>query len=384
MIQLAEKVDLEAQEHNMTVSTRAQVITRRTYNRPLNAEGTEFETWEETVERVIRHQRFLWERAKTAKILEEMPLHDISSNLEEWVSLTDKEEQELDQLRLLLLDRKVAVAGRTLWLGGTEIARRREASMFNCSFTNVETVYDAVDVFWLLLQGCGTGFRPVSGTLTGFRNYIPELEIVRSSNSSEKGREWNEEHWDPDTKTWSLSVGDSAEAWAKSIGKLLAGKYPAKKLVLDFSQIRKPGVRLKNYGWLSQGDVGLTKAYTEVYNILNAKADSLLTEIDILDIINLLGTVLSTRRSAQIAVMDDHNPVIHEFAEAKIGIWENGKSHRSQSNNSIIFWKKPDKHELRNWFDKINKGGNGEPGMINGQQLRARAPWAQGMNPCAK
>lgn len=231
---------------------------------------------------------------------------------------------------------------------------------------------------------CGVGFRPVSGSLTGFRRFIPELEIIRSNNSTEKGRENNEEHWDPVNKVWTLSVGDSAEAWAKSIGKLLAGKYPANKLILDFFQIRKPGVRLKNYGWLSQGDVGMVKAYTEVFNILNAKADSLLTEIDILDIINLLGTVLSTRRSAQIAVMDDHNPVVGEFAEAKIGIWENGKSHRSQSNNSIIFWKKPSKAEIAEWFGKINRGGNGEPGLINGQQLRARAPWAVGMNPCAE
>jgi ribonucleoside-triphosphate reductase len=368
----------------MTLSTRAQVVTRRTYNRPLNTEGTEFETWAETVDRVIQHQTFLWERAKTSKVLEEMPLHDITPDLTEWVNLTYREKEELEELRQLLLDRKVAVAGRTLWLGGTSIARRREASMFNCSFTNVETVYDAVDVFWLLLQGVGVGFRPVSGTLTGFRNFIPELEVIRSSNSTEKGRETNEENWDPFSKTWTLSIGDSAEAWAKSIGKLLAGKYPAKKLILDFSQIRKPGIRLKNYGWLSQGDVGMAKAYTEVYKILNAKADSLLTEIDILDIINLLGTVLSTRRSAQIAVMDDYNPVIHEFAEAKIGIWENGKSHRSQSNNSIIFWNKPSKNDLFNWFEKINRGGNGEPGLINGQQMRARAPWAQGMNPCAE
>jgi ribonucleoside-triphosphate reductase len=220
--------------------------------------------------------------------------------------------------------------------------------------------------------------------LTGFRKYIPKLTIIRSNNSTSKGRETNEEHWDPDTKTWTLSVGDSAESWAKSIGKLLAGKYPAKKLVLDFSQIRKPGIRLKNYGWLSQGDVGLTKAYTKVFNILNAKADSLLSEIDILDIMNLLGTVLSTRRSAQIAVMDDYNPIVYIFAEAKAGIWENGLEHRSQSNNSIIFWNKPTKEQLAAWFEKINRGGNGEPGLINGQQMKARAPWAIGMNPCAE
>lgn len=368
----------------MTLTARAQIITRRTYNRPLNEEGTVFETWEQTVDRVINHQTFLWERAKTSQIYEEIPLHDITQDLIEWQGLNGSEKAELQELKQLLLDRKVAVAGRTLWLGGTPIAKRREASMFNCSFTNVETVFDVVDVFWLLLQGCGVGFRPVTGTLTGFSQYIPKLEIIRSRNSTNKGTEENEEKWDPDTRTWTLAVGDSAEAWAKSIGKLLAGKYKANKLVLDFSQIRKPGVRLKNYGWLSQGDVGMMKAYTKVYEILNAKADSLLTEMDILDIVNLLGTVLSTRRSAQIACLDDHNTYIDEFAEAKVNMWEVGNDHRSQSNNSIIFWKKPEKSELLKWFEKINTGGNGEPGMINGEQMRARAPWAVGMNPCAE
>lgn len=366
------------------VSTRAQVITRRTYNRPLNESGTEFESWTETVRRVIDHQRFLWERAKTHSIMSEMPLHDVTEDLQEWQVLTEAELDELDDLEQLLLDRKVAVAGRTLWLGGTPIAKQREASMFNCSFTNVETVWDVVDVFWLLLQGCGVGFRPVAGTLTGFRNYIPNIKIIRSKNTADKGRESNEEHWDPQTKVWTISVGDSAESWAKSIGKLLAGKYPAQTLVLDFYEIRKAGIRLKNYGWLSQGDVGITKAYTKVYEILNAKADTLLTEIDILDIINLLGTVLSTRRSAQIAVLDDHNPRIQEFANAKAGMWENGKDHRSQSNNSIIFWSKPSKDELYKWFEQINAGGNGEPGLINGAAMKARAPWAVGLNPCAE
>jgi len=368
----------------MTVSTRAQVITRRTYNRPLNEDGTEFETWEQTVNRVIKHQRFLWERAKTATILRDVPLHDVTEDLEEWQTLNGNELAELEELRQLLISRKVAVAGRTLWLGGTDISKRREASMFNCSFTNVETIYDVVDVFWLLLQGCGVGFRPVAGSLTGFRQYIPELEIKRSRNSTIKGREENLESWDDETNTWTISVGDSAEAWAKSIGKLLAGKYPAKKLVLEFSEIRKAGIRLKNYGWLSQGDVGIAKAYTKVFNILNSKADSILSEMDILDVINLLGTVLSTRRSAQIAVMDDHNPSVFDFADAKAGMWENGNDHRSQSNNSIIFWKRPAYDDLYAWFDKINQGGNGEPGLINGQQMKARAPWAVGLNPCAE
>ena len=44
-------------------STRSKVITRRTYNRPLHEDATEFETWDETIGRVVNHQRWLWERA---------------------------------------------------------------------------------------------------------------------------------------------------------------------------------------------------------------------------------------------------------------------------------------------------------------------------------
>lgn len=116
------------------VSTRAQVITRRTYNRPVSDEGTIFETWAETVGRVIDHQQWLWERAAGR-------------------DLTDLEFAELYDLEQLMLDRKVSMSGRTLWLGGTDVAKTREASQFNCSFTEVETVYDVVDVLWLLLQG---------------------------------------------------------------------------------------------------------------------------------------------------------------------------------------------------------------------------------------
>jgi ribonucleoside-triphosphate reductase len=368
------------------LSTRAQVVTRRTYNRPKNDEGTVFESWRETVARVIGHQRWLWERALTHAEYSEIPLKEVTefNPKVEWSKLSYAQELELQELSNLLLDRKVAVSGRTLWLGGTDIARRREASMFNCSFTNVETVYDLVDVFWLLLQGCGVGFRPVSGSLTGFRKFIPNLEIIRSKGLTSKGKEENTETWDVETRTWTIQIGDTAEAWAKSIGKLMAGKYPADTLVLDFSQIRKAGVRLKSYGWLSQGDNGLSAAYTKVFNLLNARADSLLQELDILDVVNLLGTVLSTRRSAQISVLDDYNGSIYEFAEAKSGMWDNGKTHRSQSNNSIIFWDRPKKKEIRAWFEKINRGGNGEPGLINGKAMRGRAPWAVGLNPCAE
>jgi len=364
-------------------STRAQVVTRRTYCRPKNEEGTEFETWEEVISRVISHQRWLWERALTNKIMPEMPLHDVTENLNEWVKLSKDQEGELNTLRALFLERKVAPAGRTLWLGGTEIGKKIELSQFNCCFITVSTVYDVVDFFWGLLNGAGVTGLSNAGTLTGFRKRIPELEIIRTTRGpQDKGPESNSEAWDPGTATWTIKIGDSAKAWAKSIGKLMAGKYPAKRLVLDFTNIRGPGARLRNYGWISQSDSGLSKAYAEIFNILNARADSILTEIDINDIINLLGTVLSTRRAAEALLMHKENPRWKEFANAKLGMWENGKEHRAQSNNSLLFYNKPTHTELTELFDMLNRGGNGEPGLVNAKHMVDRAPWAKGLNPC--
>lgn len=96
------------------LSTRAQIIKRRTYNRPTNEEGTKFETWEQTIDRCMQHQKWLWERAQGR-------------------SLTYQQAEELEELRQLLLENKVGLSGRTFWLGGTDIAqtprRRRKTSV---------------------------------------------------------------------------------------------------------------------------------------------------------------------------------------------------------------------------------------------------------------
>ena len=134
-------------------SARAATIIRRTYARP--TEGGGFESWEDIVGRVISHQRWLWQRALGDKPLDIM------------------QEDELEELREVLLTRAGSVSGRTLWLGGTEVAKRREASMFNCAFTKIETVHDVVDAF--LRAGSepelgGRVFNVASGTGTALRH----------------------------------------------------------------------------------------------------------------------------------------------------------------------------------------------------------------------
>ena len=341
-------------------SLRAQVITRRTYNRPLPEGG--FESWENTVDRVIGHQEWLWDRAS--------PSGDMMER-----------HHELGELRQLMLDRKVLTSGRTLWLGGTDVAKKREASQFNCSFTNVETVMDCVDVLWLLLQGCGVGFRPIVGQLTGYEKPMQKLSIIRSTRTDKGGNPDNVETFKDGV--WTIKVGDSAEAWAKSIGKLVAHKFPASELVLDFSEIRPAGDRLAGYGWISSGDASLAAAYTAIHAILNRRAGSLLNRMDILDLVNWMGTVLSSRRSAEIALFEYGEDEWQEFAVAKDQFWVNNPQ-RAQSNNSLLFTQKPTVAALEGIFKLMVDSGGSEPGFINGQAAVKRAPWMKGVNPCAE
>ena len=354
-------------KNSQEFSTRANVVTRRTYNRPKD-DGT-FETWSETVGRVVNHQQWLWERAKG-------------------VELNTKELEELEALRLLMLERKATVSGRTLWLGGTDVAKTREASQFNCSFGRIETVHDIVDAMWLLLQGCGVGFEPVVGTLNGFAR-VAELKTVRSTKvlGDPKGCPNNQSWVSADSKgskTYTLKVGDSAEAWAKSAGKLFAMKDAVDVIVLDFTEVRASGERLKGYGWISSGDETISVAFNRICQLLNNRAGQLLTRMDILDVLNHLGTTLSSRRSAEIALVPVDDPEIDDFISAKKDFWLHDNAHRQQSNNSVMFHKKPTKWELSYIFDRMVEAGGSEPAFVNAEAALKRAPHFKGLNPCAE
>ena len=56
------------------------------------------------------------------------------------------------------------------------------------------------------------------------------------------------------------------------------------------------------------------QSFKAIAKILSDRADQLLTRMDILDIVNWLGTILSSRRSAQIALFEYGQPEWEEFA----------------------------------------------------------------------
>lgn len=350
-------------------SFRSQFVTKRSYCRPLNEEGTEFETQDQMLDRVIDHQRWLWERAK-GKLINEP-----------FQKLNEEEEEELKRLRGIFSSFEGSLAGRTNWLGGTDISKQFEATQFNCSFTRIVTVHDVVDAFHLLLLGCGVGFEPCTGTLNGFSKPV-EIEVIRSTRST-RGYDKNREtiYTRDNKKVWHLTVGDSGVAWAKAVGKILAMKKPVDVVVLDFSEIRPGGKPLRGFGWIASGDEQIWVAFKSIAEILSKRAGQLLSRIDILDIMNWLGTSLSSRRSAEIALIPVEDIEAEEFALAKKDYWTTGNVQRAQSNNSLVFYHKPTKRELRGIFSQMLEAGGSEPGFINGTAAKVRGPWFAGVNP---
>ncbi len=348
-------------------SARAEVIARRTYHRPIDMQDLSkgFESWDGVIDRVLGHQRWLWERQQDRP-------------------LSVEQQAEIDRLGFFMRARAGLLAGRTLWLGGTSKSKTRESCMFNCCFTNVETVSDVVDLFWLLLQGCGPGHHAIPGCLFGFPSYIPTLTIIPSTATGKTGFDKNIETYEG--QVWKIVVGDSAEAWAKLIGKLLAGKYNGcKELVIDCTYIRPAGLRLDGYGWISHGYEPLIFAVKEIFKVLNGNL-GMLSYGNIHDICNLLGTVLSTRRSSQIALLGCDEENLIDFCLFKKDM-DKGPWWRSQSNNTVEFgdlsgeW---DSNLLTTVFDLMKKSGGSEPGIRNRSAALRRAPWQKGTNPCAE
>ena len=146
-------------------------------------------------------------------------------------------------------------------------------------------------------------------------------------------------------------------------------------------EIRPAGTRLKGYGWISSGDDTLHIALGKICDMMNKRAGQLLTRMDILDLLNHMGTTLSSRRSAEIAVMPVDDPEADEFITAKKDFWLHDNAHRQQSNNSLMFYKKPTKWELSYIFDRMVEAGGSEPAFINAEAALKRAPHFKGVNP---
>lgn len=229
------------------------------------------ETWEEAVAR-----------------LEKMHLKRFS-----WLPKEDQERigWAFDRVR----EKLVAPSMRSLQFGGPAVEAHM-ARIFNCSVTHIHSTRSFAEVFYLLLCGCGVGI----GLSKRYLDRLPDLV-------------------GEDDKTGtvvSYVIQDNIEGWADSVEALLMcylknTPYTGRKIVFDYSKIRKKGSPLKTGGGKAPGYKGLKKAHEKVKQVLDMvieeRKQKRLKTIDAYDILmHCADAVLSggIRRSATCVIFD--------------------------------------------------------------------------------
>lgn len=313
---------------------------------PLRYDAQQLETWPETIRRVILGAQAIGAGFTKA---EAMRLFD-----------------HMFHLRAL-------PAGRMLWQLGTSFVQRNGAnSLLNCAYVAVRSPEDFCYLFDNLMLGCGVGFSVQA-------RHIYELPAVRANVRIE-----HHETTDAD-----FIVPDSREGWTELLRRVLHAYFvTGQGFTYSTILIRPHGEPIAGFGGVASGPEPLIRGITNVCTILDRRAGTKLTSIDVLDIANALGEIVvagNVRRSAEIALGD---PADISFLYAKR--WDLGTipNWRAMSNNSVIT---PSLDELHPVFWE-GYYGNGEPyGLVNidlarsvGRLGEPMRDTAEGINPCGE
>lgn len=343
----------------------------RTYSR-WNEDQLRREEWYETVRRVVEYSMALYQgpASKEALIAEAELLFHTMFNLQ------------------------LFTAGRTMWIGGTESARKYGEANFNCSFIVVDKLEAFVETFHLLMVGSGVGFRVLKEDVGKLPSFNTDVVVAHKPYHGKIKAERIEDTLvfedNADGKASILIViGDSKGGWVNGLKHYLDAmlRTDVESIVINYDSVRPQGEALKTFGGRASGHQALKNMFRSIHKVIVKAPEGKLRPIDAMDIQNHIGenvVVGGVRRTSEIALFDaDDTDVLN----AKVDLWIDGSmnygnNQRSMSNNSIFFNEKPTKETLIDIFDRIQH--NGEPGFVNAESARKRRPNFSGLNPCAE
>ena len=326
------------------------IIYKRTYSRLKN--NGQNEEWFETVARCINGA------------------HKIGAQYSK---------EEAERLFDLIFNLKCSFGGRMLWqLGTSTVDRFGLASLLNCWFSAMREPDDFCFVFEHLMLGGGVGFSVK-------REDIHELPRIKKGVSVS--------HFD--TKDADYIVPDSRQGWVQLLRNVLNACYVSgKSFSYSTILIRSAGQLIKGFGGTASGPKILIDGIEEIVKIFQKREGKKLRSVDVLDINNLIGSIViagNVRRSAEVAIGD---PDDYLYLRAKN--WSLGSipNWRGMSNNSI-YADSYDHISEEIWsngyvLDKKTGKAKGEPyGFMNlplsqkyGRLGEERKDNCEGGNPC--
>lgn len=356
------------------------VTYKRTYARWL-PEKDRTENWDETVKRVVEGNINLDPR-----------LHEDNVDPQVVEDLTN----EAKKLYKLIYGLSATPSGRNLWISGTSYQDRNGDALNNCWFiairpqlyghSHILPEYLQPDtpavsmpysfMFDQLMKGGGVGFSVTKDNI----HKIPlvdkkiDLKVIIDKNSKsykdslDMGAtdkdEWLKNHSIKDVRYYRLP--DTREGWVVANAHLIDMHFNGTNidgktnLVLDMSDIREKGAKIKGFGGTASGPMPLIEMLFDINDLLNSRAGRHLSSVDATDIGNLIGKTVvagNVRRSAELALgsADDEDFITMKQDKDKL------YHHRWASNNSVAVDSKFDNYGPV--ADSIQH--NGEPGIVN-------------------
>jgi ribonucleoside-diphosphate reductase alpha chain len=208
----------------------------------------------------------------------------------------------------LVRQKRVLPSMRSMQFGGkaVEVCHPRQ---YNCCVRHVDSIRAFAELGFLMLTGTGTGI----GLSKKFLNRLPNL--VGAS--------------DKTGTVINYTIEDSIEGWADSLEALLScyfkgNAFSGRKIVFDYSKIRKKGSLLKTSGGKAPGYKPLKTTLGKIKDLLDYVIEdknlTRLRSIDVYDILMLFADCVVSggiRRTASIVIFDKDD---QEMIEAKVNL----------------------------------------------------------------
>lgn len=301
-----------------------------------------YETWEESVSRVMNMHR-------------EKYAHVMTAQLSEMIDFAEQAYKE----------KLVLGAQRALQFGGEQIMKHN-ARLYNCSFSYADRPVFFQHAMYLLLAGCGVGFSVQ-------KHHVAKLPAISR----------------PGKAAQVFTVPDSIEGWADAFGVLLSSyfteqapfpEYQGLTVHFDLSEIRPRGAYISG-GFKAPGPEGLRQSLEACRDLLDkvlkGNDPTSLAPINVYDfVMHMADAVLSggIRRAATLCLFSKDD---QDMMTAKTGDWFTTNPQRARSNNSVLLVR----NELTEAeFTAImdNAKAFGEPGFVFAESTEC------GFNPCVE
>ena len=321
--------------------TRDMMADAKFYEAYSRHNGERYETWEESVSRVMDMHRVRYADKMTPELEEAIQFAQDAYN-----------------------EKLILGAQRALQFGGEQLFKHN-IRMYNCVSSYCDRPEFFGEFMYMLLCGAGAGFSVQSHHIAKIPKVVPRGQKAKTH-----------------------TVEDSIEGWATAVDVLLSSfldgggvhpKYSRCHISFDLSQIRPKGAMI-NGGFKAPGPDPLRKAL-DLIEALLVKAVSeearQLKSIELYDICMFAADAViagGVRRSATICLFSKDD---EDMLNSKTGNWFTTNPQRGRSNNSAMLLRDEiTREEFLPMMESIKQFG--EPGFIFTESLEHT------YNPCVE